>query len=196
MIERPQPGTRVRLDGPDDAALIRRSIREPECFAGLFDRHAPAIYRYVARRLGPDAADDLASEVFLIAFQRRDRYDLAHPDARPWLYGIATNLISKRRRDEVRFFRALTRVGDPPPAEPIADQVTQRVDAQAAGSSLAAALAGLSGAHRDTLLLIASGLSQEEAGRALSVPTGTVASRLARARRKLRDALGPDSWEW
>jgi RNA polymerase sigma factor (sigma-70 family) len=152
MTEAPQPDTRVRLDAPDDAALIRQSIGEPECFAGLFDRHAPAIYRYVARRLGPDVADDLASEVFLIAFQRRGRYDLAHPDARPWLYGIATNLISKRRRDEVRFFRALIRLGDPPAAEPIADQVTQRVDAQAAGGRLAAALAGLSGAYRDTLL--------------------------------------------
>jgi RNA polymerase sigma-70 factor (ECF subfamily) len=196
--------TRVRPDGGDgdgadsgdqgvdDAALIRQSISEPDCFARLFDRHALAIYRYIARRLGPDVADDLASEVFLVAFQRRGRYDPAQLDARPWLYGIATNLISRRRRDEVRFFRALARITESPDAEPLADQVTRRVDAQAVSGRLAGALASLPGQHRDTLLLIASGLSQEEAARALAVPVGTVASRLARARRKLRAALGAD----
>ena len=61
----------------------------------LFDRHAPAIGRYVARRLGPDTADDLVAETFLVAFRRRGRYDLAYGDARPWLYGIATRLIGR-----------------------------------------------------------------------------------------------------
>jgi RNA polymerase sigma factor (sigma-70 family) len=180
-------------DGPVDAALIERSIREPGCFAQLFDRHAPAIYRYIARRLGPDAADDLSSEVFLIAFQRRGRYDLAQPNARPWLYGIATNLISRRSRDETRFFRAIARMSASPAAEPVADQVTERVDAQALSGRLAAALASLHSPYRDTLLLVASGLSHEEVARALKIPAGTVASRLARARRKLRAALGGDN---
>src|ERR1035437_4919100 len=99
----------VQEDGEDDAALIARSIDTPDCFAVLFDRHAPAIYRYVARRLGPDAADDLVAEAFLVAFQRRGGYDSTQAEARPWLYGIATNLISRRRRDEMRFFRAIAR---------------------------------------------------------------------------------------
>jgi RNA polymerase sigma-70 factor, ECF subfamily len=196
MSEAPQPVTdhqaRSRSDDASDAALIGRSVGEPDCFARLFDRHATAIYRYVARRLGSDAADDLASEVFLIAFQHRGRYDQAQPDARPWLYGIATNLISRRRRDEVRFFRALARVAEHPAAEPLADRVTQRVDAEAVTGRLAAALASLPGSYRDTLLLIASGLSQQEAARALAVPAGTVASRLARARARLRAALTAD----
>lgn len=118
-------------DGLADAALIERSLSEPGCFALLFDRHAPAIYRYVARRLGPDAADDVSSEVFLVAFQRRGSYDLAQPNVRPWLYGIATNLISRRRRDETRFFRAIARMSADPATEPIDDQVTERVAAQA-----------------------------------------------------------------
>jgi RNA polymerase sigma factor (sigma-70 family) len=78
------------------------------------------------------------------------------------------------------------------PAEALADRVTQRVDAQAVSGRLAAALAALPGTYRDTLLLIASGLSQQETARALGVPTGTVASRLARARAKLRAALTAD----
>src|SRR5580658_3216152 len=55
----------------DDAALIARSLHAPECFGVIFDRHAPAIGRYIARRLGPDAADDLVAETFLVAFRRR-----------------------------------------------------------------------------------------------------------------------------
>jgi RNA polymerase sigma-70 factor (ECF subfamily) len=45
-----------------DATVVAESQRTPECFAMLFDRHAPAIHRYAARRLGPDAADDLVAE--------------------------------------------------------------------------------------------------------------------------------------
>ncbi|MEP7022882.1 MAG: sigma factor, partial [Actinomycetota bacterium] len=96
-------------EADDDATLITGSLRAPERFGVLFDRHAPVIYRYIARRLGRDAADDLLAEVFLAAFQRRGRYDATRPDARPWLYGIASRLIGRHRRDEVRFFRAIAR---------------------------------------------------------------------------------------
>lgn len=78
------------------------------------------------------------------------------PDARPWLFGIATNLIGRRRRGEVRFLRAIARTGIDPAAgsaEPVADQVTDRVAAQAARKELAAALAALATADRDVLLL-------------------------------------------
>ena len=180
----------ARVATGDDATLIARSLRAPECFGALFDRHAPAISRYVARRLGPDAADDLVAETFLVAFRRRGHYDAAHADARPWLYGIATRLVGRHRRDEVRFFRAIASTGVDPAAEPVADRVTERVAAQAARRELAAALACLSQAQRDVLLLVASGLGYEEAALALGVPLGTVSSRLVRARRKVREALG------
>ncbi len=89
-----------------DADVIELSRREPEQFAVLFRRHAPQIQRYVLRRLGPDAADDVVAETFLLAFRQRDRYDLARLDARPWLYGIATNLIGRHRRAEIRQYPA------------------------------------------------------------------------------------------
>jgi DNA-directed RNA polymerase specialized sigma24 family protein len=54
---------------------------------------------------------DVAAETFLIAFDRRDRYDVAHPFARPWLYGIASNLVSRHHRAEIRRYKALARVG-------------------------------------------------------------------------------------
>ena len=174
----------------DDAALISRSLHTPERFAAIFDRHAAAIHSYVARRLGRDRADDVVAEVFLVAFQRRGEYDLTHADARPWLYGIATNLIRRHRRNEVRFLRAIAQAAEDPPAEPIADQVTRRVAAQAVRGALVRVLAELPGPQRDVLLLVASGLSVTDTAEALGVPGGTVASRLARARRRLRAGLG------
>lgn len=188
-------GTRLRYQGPPepavaDAALIAESLRIPERFALVFDRHGGAIHGYVARRLGPDVADDLAAETFLLAFQRRDGYDTTCPDARPWLYGIATNLIARRRQAEARFYRAIARTGIDPAAEPVDETVTARVSAQAARARLAAALAALSAGDRDVLLLTASGLGYTETARALGLPVGTVSSRLARARTKVREALG------
>jgi RNA polymerase sigma-70 factor, ECF subfamily len=189
--------------GVSDAALISQSCKEPERFAVLFDRHAAGIHRYLARRVGPDSADDLVAETFLIAFKQRARFDVSRADARPWLYGIATNLVGRHRRDEIRFFRAIARTGNDPAAglsargaadgaaEPLADGVTRRVVAQGVRKQLAAALGGLAKADRDVLLLIAAGgFSYQEVALALGVPVGTVSSRLARARRKVREALG------
>src|SRR5436309_3112323 len=92
-------------DDVDDGAVIAASVAVPERFAAIFDRHAAHIHRYLARRLGGDAVDDLVAETFLIAFRGRGRYDPGWRSARPWLYGIATNLVSRHRRDEARRHR-------------------------------------------------------------------------------------------
>ena len=175
----------------DDAALIERSWHEPEAFAALYDRHAAPIHRFAGRRLGDQMADDVVGETFLAAFRRRKRYDLRRADARPWLYGIAANVIGKHRRAEVRMLRAFARTGADPVAAGHADLVDSRVCAAAVQRDLAAALAGLSAGDRDVLLLIAwADLSYEETAAALRIPVGTVRSRLNRARRKVREALG------
>jgi RNA polymerase sigma factor (sigma-70 family) len=192
QVAHESPGT--ERGQPDDAGLIAESCRAPERFGVVFDRHAAAIHGYIARRLGRDAADDLVAETFLVAFRQRGGYDPDQPSARPWLYGIATRLVSRRRRDEVRFFRAIARTGiDPaadPVAEPVADEGIRRADARTLHRQLAGALAGLAAADRDALLLVADGLSYAEAAQALGVPDGTLSSRVARARRKLREGLG------
>lgn len=73
------------------------------------------------------------------------------------------------------------------------DAVVGRVAAQDHDRRLAGALAGLSRGDRDVLLLVAWGdLSYEEVAEALGVPVGTVRSRLHRARKKTRAALGGD----
>ncbi|MET8446773.1 RNA polymerase sigma factor [Streptomyces sp. NPDC005209] len=177
-----------------DGSVIERSWRTPDVFAVIFDRHADDIHRYIARRLGSDTADDLMAETFVIAFQRRRRYDVSQAYARPWLYGIATNLIGRHRRDEARRLRALSRMaslssgreyGSP------ADGVVDELGAGGTDGALAGALAELPARHRDVLLVVAWGeLDYAEAAQALGVPVGTVRSRLHRARTKLRRALG------
>jgi RNA polymerase sigma factor (sigma-70 family) len=143
----------------------------------------------VARRQGDATADDIVSETFLVAFRQRGGYDLTRPSASPWLYGIATNLMRKSRRTEVSRYRAFARTGAVPD-EDMANVVVEQVAAGAHRRPLAAAIAGLHRRDRDVLLLIAWGdLSYEETAEVLSIPIGTVRSRLNRARRKVRDAL-------
>src|SRR3954454_14357971 len=83
----------VTVQAGSDAEIIRLSAQEPERFAQIFDRHYADIHGYVARRLGSAVADEVAAKTFLIAFDRRDRYDLATAVARRGLYGIASNLV-------------------------------------------------------------------------------------------------------
>jgi RNA polymerase sigma factor (sigma-70 family) len=173
-----------------DAELIARSRQHAEAFAEVYDRHAPQIYRFVARRLGDQAADDIVAETFLAAFRRRERYDLKHVDARPWLYGIAVNLIGKHRRSEVRMWRALARGGVDPIADGDTDEADDRLTASQSRPELAAAIAELNSADRHVLLLFAwAELSYEQVAVALQIPVGTVRSRLSRARRKVRESL-------
>lgn len=183
--------TRISAAQDSDAAIIQRSRLEPERFAAIFDRYYIQIHGYAARRLGDGVADDVAAQTFLIAFERRERYDLGCGHARPWLYGIASNLISGHRRAEERRYRALSRVGASEVNAEHADQVAQRVDAQARRAPLMAALAEIAPADRDVLLLVAcAGLSPDEVGQALGIPAGTARSRLHRARKQIRAALG------
>jgi RNA polymerase sigma factor (sigma-70 family) len=179
-------------DPPDDSALIAASLANPEVFAELFRRHAPVIQRYVTRRIGPHDADDVVAETFLIAFRRRASYRVQAPDALPWLYGIATNVVRRHRRTELRQLRLLARTGTDPVTAPFTDQVDAAVSAASTGAALAAGLARLPAAQRDALLLVAwGGLSYEQVAHATGVPLGTVQSRVSRARQRLRAALGP-----
>ncbi|MFD9007430.1 RNA polymerase sigma factor [Streptomyces sp. NPDC059582] len=191
------PGALDDHESDTDASVVEKSWETPDMFAVLFDRHAGDIHRYVARRLGVDAADDLMAETFVVAFQQRRRYDLAQPQARPWLYGIATNLVRRHRRVEARRLRALSRAaslaagGENTEGEPMEDRVAEKVSAERASRVLAGALARLPARHRDVLLLVAwGGLDYAETARSLGIPVGTVRSRLHRARAQLRGSIG------
>lgn len=177
---------------PTDAQLIERSVEEPEQFAALFDRHSGAVHRYLGRRVG-ELAEDLLSETFLVAFRRRATYRPDRADVLPWLLGIATNVLRGHERAERRRYRLLARAATRPEEQGVdpADE-GDRLAAEALRGPLAAALATLKVRDRDALLLFAWGdLGYEQIAAVLDVPVGTVRSRLHRARRQTRAALGP-----
>ncbi|MFC0029346.1 RNA polymerase sigma factor [Micromonospora chaiyaphumensis] len=176
-----------------DAEIISRMHGDPAVFDAIFDRYYPAIHGYASRRLGRDLADDVAAETFLVAFDHWRRYDTTQHSARPWLFGIASNLIAGHRRAEARQYRALARAehADRDGHDGPADRIAVRLDAQAVRARLAAALAEISPSDREVVLLVAwADLTCEEVSRALEIPAGTVRSRLHRARKRLRAALG------
>ena len=172
-----------------DAEAISASTHDPSAFGVVFDRHGTTMHRYLVRRVGANDADALLGELFRIAFERRATYDVARDNARPWLYGIATNLVARHRRTEARRSRAEVRLR----ARPVDhdDEQQRIVDAVAASALLPEvvdAIAALPEGERDALLLHAwEDLGYDEIARALEVPIGTVRSRLNRARRRLRE---------
>jgi RNA polymerase sigma-70 factor (ECF subfamily) len=178
-------------DARSDAEILARASRQPELFGVVFDRHFGTIHRYLERRIGRDGADELAGEVFRIAFEQRGRFRPLHESALPWLYGLATNLLLKRWRGEARHLRALARLeGRWRDEDAVLDDADERVVAEGLRGELLEALAALPGGDRDVLVLVAwEELSYDEVAAVLDIPLGTVRSRLNRARRALRELL-------
>jgi RNA polymerase sigma factor (sigma-70 family) len=181
-----------------DAQLVADSNAEGSAFAHLFDRHVDSIYGYIVRRVGRSLAEELTAETFARAFAQRARFVPLNDSAAPWLYGIATNLIGTARRAERRQLAAYERAARAAPdAHDDFEQSNARIDAARAIPQLVRTLAQLEPGDRDALVLFAwQDLTYAEVGAALGIPAGTVASRINRARRRVRASLrmtGDDS---
>jgi RNA polymerase sigma-70 factor (ECF subfamily) len=185
------------MEDDTDAALIAASLREPVRFGAIFDRHATVLHRYLVRRIGPDEAEAMVGDVFRIAFEKRHTYDLERPVARPWLYGIATNLLAKHHRREARRLNAVARLAARRVApDDLADRVSAGVDANSRWQRVADAVTALPRPERDALVLhVWEGLSYEDVALALAIPVGTVRSRINRARGRLRELDAPSGRE-
>jgi RNA polymerase sigma factor (sigma-70 family) len=172
-----------------DAALVGRAAAgESAAFVELLRRHDQAVHAYLARRSGRQDADDLLSEVWLRAFEARAGYDGRWPDARPWLYGIARNVLRAHWR---RLGRTAPQV-EAASSDPWPD-VDDRIDAGARVFALRRALAELPPGDRAVLLLVSwEGLAPAEVAVALGIPQGTARSRLHRARALIRSLLAED----
>jgi RNA polymerase sigma-70 factor (ECF subfamily) len=173
-----------------DNDIIRRSRDSPAAFGELYDRHASIIYRYAARRAGDFAADDVTSETFLVAWEQLGSYDLDREDARPWLFGIATNLLHRHHRAEAKILKAAAKAASREAVTDDSDRIAAQVDATVATGRIARTLKSMAAIDRETLLLYAwADLTYEGIALAMDVPVGTVRSRLNRARRALRTEL-------
>jgi RNA polymerase sigma-70 factor (ECF subfamily) len=172
-----------------DASLVLAG--NPAAFTDLLRRHGQAIHAYLARRAGRDAADDLLGEVWLRAYAARRNYDEHWPDARPWLYGIARNVLREHWRRRPAGGDQFSRASEDPWPE-----VDARLDAAARVQDLRRALARLTPGDREVLLLVTwEGLAPAEAAIALGIPPGTARSRLHRARSLMRQLLDDTTYQ-
>ena len=177
------------MGSPSDAEVIGRSLGEPEAFGLIYDRHAPALLRFLGRRVGARIAEELVGDLFRIAFERRKTFDASRATALPWLYGIGSNLLLKHRRDEARRLRAGARMAAGLEAAD-ARASARALDARVLFPRVADAIEALPDGEREALLLFAwEELSYQGVAEALELPIGTVRSRLNRARARLRELL-------
>ncbi|MGW1503826.1 RNA polymerase sigma factor [Streptomyces mirabilis] len=175
---------------------MRTRVRagESSAFAELFDSYARAVYNH-AFRLTADwsTAEDVMAATFLEAWRLRERVDHEGGSLRPWLLGIATNTARNQCRSNRRYRQAAqaaaaAELSVPDHAEDVAGQVDDR---RRLATALTA-LATLRPPEREVIALcLGEGLDYEAAAEALGIPVGTVASRLSRARKKLRTLTDP-----
>ena len=172
------------------------TLPDRDALAAAFDEHAQEVFRFCARRCHDRGlAEDLMSVVFLEAWRSRERAVLVDGSLRPWLYGVATNVLRNAARSARRHRAALDRYRrlDPPLDAPDhADDVARSADADRDLAAVDAAFDRLSRKDRDVAdLCLREGLSPATAAAALGLPVGTVKSRLAHARAHLRRVLRP-----
>jgi RNA polymerase sigma-70 factor (ECF subfamily) len=177
---------------PTDRELLVSSLDNPTAFSGLFDRYFADIWRFLERRVERADAEDLAVETFLVALNRRASFDSELGDVRPWLFGIASNLLRNHRRSELRRLDALSRLGSSDrPISALDDEAMQQVDAAGVAEIAARALAKLDDDARDLVILVAgTDLSLNQVAAALGISTGALRTRLWRARRQLQGLMG------
>lgn len=168
-----------------DDELLARSLLRPQMLGLLYERHAASVFRFIARRAGAAAAEDLVGDVFVAALEARVRYRPHESgSALPWLYGISGNVVRAHLRKQRPSAVVDTDLGVDWHA------VDDRLDARATRDQLRRALASLSPAEREAFLLVAwEGLSASEAAQALGVTPTVVRTRLTRARQRARTVL-------
>jgi RNA polymerase sigma-70 factor (ECF subfamily) len=180
-------------DAASDEELWHLDGQEADrAFETLFARHATAVYNHCFRRTASwSVGEDLVSIVFLRAWQMRRRVRFSGTSALPWLLAVANNACRNFERSQRRHQRLLSRIPEP---EEVADPswvIDAKVDDERRMGSILLALRSLNPREQDVITMCDwAGLSYADAAVALEIPVGTVRSRLSRARKRLRTALG------
>jgi RNA polymerase sigma-70 factor (ECF subfamily) len=150
----------------------------------LYDRYSHSVRGFLARATADaEDVDDLVHATFLGAAKSAARYD-GRDSCRPWLIGIAAQLLRRRRRRVGQVFALLASFGSRQAVSADPRPVLQ------ARTDVARALLTISEAKRITFLMAeVEGLTCAEIASALQIPIGTVWTRLHVARQELRQAL-------
>jgi RNA polymerase sigma-70 factor, ECF subfamily len=164
--------------------------RDPEHdrFKAMYEQHYPAVLRYAARRVGAEAARDIAAETFLTAWRRFDRVPAGQP--LPWLYATARKCLANelRRRDRRERLEVRIRAGAARGQDAGGPEFSERVAGRLA---VLAALATLRPDDQEALRLIEwEQLDVAAAAQVLGCSAATFRVRLHRARRRFARAVG------
>ncbi|WP_433005570.1 RNA polymerase sigma factor [Kribbella sp. CA-294648] len=161
-------------------------------FEQLYRAHYVAVLAYVVRRSADvEAARDVVSEVFEIAWRRREEIPAQH--VRPWLYRVAANRLGHRYRSDQRELQALRRLATEAATDSAMRGTAEQVEAAHALAEVVTALGRLGVKDQQVLLLNAwEGLSGHELAVALGCSTTAAGVRLHRARRRLKSVVGAD----
>lgn len=153
----------------------------PEQFSSVFREHIPALSRYLARRVPLGEVDDLASQIFEVAWRKRDQVKTG--EELPWLYRIAAFQVANFRRREASAAKYL-RFALPPDSAPSAEVIA------VLDFDLANAWKLLSEGEKQVLSLVAfEDLSVIEAAKVCGIRPNAASIKLHRARKKLQTAL-------
>jgi RNA polymerase sigma-70 factor (ECF subfamily) len=174
-----------RADEIDPRTVERARRGDRDAFGELVRHYDPALRALCYRLLGSrEQMDDVLQEAYVRAFRGLPRYR-RRAALGTWLYRIVYNAcIDELRRSRRHAALPLDELAEPPDPQP------EPIETVAWRQDLARALAGLPPEDRAAVLLVdAHGLDYRAAAEVLGVPAGTVASRLHRARARLRHAL-------
>lgn len=171
--------------------MVRLAAGDTAALGGLYDRHQPAVRRFLSRMTG-NAADveDAVHATFLEALRGARHFD-ASRSPRAWLLGIAHNVWRRSRSRGARWSRLLQLFSNDEPSIP--KDPERALEAREQLGRLGAALAALSEEKRAVVLLSeVEGLSGKEVAAALDIPVSTVWTRLHHARRELLSAMADE----
>lgn len=157
---------------------------EEAAFRDLFNSTYRNLVAYARRRsIDVGEADDIVSEVYAIAWRRRNDL-LRDSPSLPWLYGIAGNVMRNQWRASSRRLQLVERLEAQPQPQPAGDPAEQ------SGSDLRSALEELSFDDQEILRLVAwEGLGHAEVAQVLGITTNAVGIRIHRARQRLEKEL-------
>jgi RNA polymerase sigma-70 factor (ECF subfamily) len=186
---------RVIEAAPDRQLWAQTRQGDPEAFAEIYERHVDAVLNHCFRRTGSwQLAEDLTSSVFLETWRRRHVVELDLDGSMlPWLLGTANNVIRHQMRSLLRHRKALARLPHSVTGPDLSDEAVARVDAETRMRQVLGVMKRLTLVEQEVIALcVWAGLGYADAAVAMGVPIGTVRSRLARARERLRE-LAPDA---
>jgi RNA polymerase sigma-70 factor (ECF subfamily) len=180
---------------PTDADIVRETLVTKDAFAVLVQRYEERLRRYV-RRLGvrnEEDQDDLLQDIFIKIYKNLHGFDQALSFS-SWVYRIAHNeAVSSFRRTSVRPEGSQVIDGDEVVREIAAtDDVMREVVSRHDSSLIVDALARIDAKYRDIIVLrYFEGKEYEEIADILEMPVGSVATRIHRAKDRLRTLLAP-----